>query len=260
VRERHLVRLLAVLVIVLSAGCRVLKEVAVDVAEDGSGTVSVAVALDPDATARLPGVETEVRLEDLTAAGWEVVGPRVEDDGYTWIRASKGFATPDQAGDVLAEIAGPDGPLRDLAVSMDRAFARTTYRFHGTADLTGGLEAFADDDLAAALDGLPLGESVADIEARIGSPIDEAFSLQVAVTLPGDETAAVWEPRFADAEPVEMDTSTELVRTRTLAFVGVSAAAAVVALLVGVVSPIRSWRRRRSTRPRGRHGADPRWR
>jgi hypothetical protein len=235
-------------------------EVDVDVADDGSGTVSVAVALDPDATARFPGLESELRLDDLTASGWEVVGPRVEDDGHTWIRASKGFASPDGAAAVLAEIAGADGPLRDLAITEERSFARTRYRFQGTADLTGGLESFADPELAAALGGLPLGESVADIEARLGVPIDEAFTLQVVVTLPGDAGATVWEPRFADAQALSLDSSSELVRTRTLAFVGVAAVAALAAVLIGVVSPIRSWRRRRTTRPRGRHGADPRWR
>ena len=259
-RDRSLVRLLApLLVAVLAGGCEVRTEVAVDVAEDGSGTVSVAVGLDPDAVSRYPGLESELRLDDLTAAGWEVVGPQVEDDGHTWIRASKPFATPEEAAEVLAEIAGSDGALRDLEVSEERSFARTTYRFEGTADLTGGLESFADPELAAALGGLPLGESVADIEARIGSPIDEAFTMQVSVTLPG-EIPVVWEPRFADAEPLAMAASADVVRGRTLGFVAVAVVAGIAALLIGVVSPVRSWRRLRSTRPRGRHGTDPRWR
>jgi hypothetical protein len=259
-RDRHLIRLLViVLLVVLAGGCQVRTEVAVDVAEDGSGTVSVAAALDPDATSRYPGLESELRLGDLTAAGWEVVGPRVEDDGYTWIRASKPFGTPEEAAEVLAEIAGTDGALRDLSLVEERSFARTTYRFEGTADLTGGLESFADPELAAALGGLPLGESVADIEARIGSPIDEAFTLQVSVALPG-ETPVVWEPRFADDEPLAMLADAEVVRGRTLGFLAVAVVAGLVAVLVGVVSPVRRWRRRRSVRPRGRHGTDPRWR
>jgi hypothetical protein len=160
---------------------------------------------------------------------------------------------------VLAEIAGPAGPLRDLAVVEERSFARTTYRFAGVADLGGGLEAFADPQLAEALGGLPLGESIADIEARIGTPIDEAFTLQVAVTLPGEDQPAVWQPRFADAEPTRFEASGEVLRTRTLAFVAVAVVAALGTLLVGVVTPIRNVRRKRSTRPRGRHGADPRF-
>jgi hypothetical protein len=252
-------RLLIVLALVLAAGCRVQSEVTIQVADDGSGVVEVAVGLDPDATSRVPGLESELRLDDLTATGWEVAGPRVEDDGHTWIRASKPFASPEAAAAVLAEIAGPGGPLRDLLVVEERSFARTTYRFSGVADLSGGLESFADPQLAEALGGLPLGESIADIEARIGTPIDEAFTLQVAVAMPGDDEPSVWQPRFADTGPTTLEASGEVVRSRTLAFAAVAAVAALGTILVGVVAPIRNVRRKRATRPRGRHGADPRF-
>ena len=60
------------------AGCRMDVNVGIDVAEDGSGTVSVAVGVDDDLFARVPGAADRVHLDDLSAAGWEVTGPAKE--------------------------------------------------------------------------------------------------------------------------------------------------------------------------------------
>jgi len=265
VLKQQLRLLLAVVAVALGAGCQVRTELVIDVQDDGSGTVEVAVSLDPDAMSRVPGLADELRLDDLTATGWEITGPAVEDDGYTWIRASKGFASPEQAAVILAELTGPDGPISGFAVTRDRSFARTEYGLTGVVDLTGGLEAFADEQLAVALGGVPLGESVAEIEARIGVPIDEAFTFRVAARLPGElqdtdapareGTAVVWEPRFSDAGASSLSATSELVRTRTLSLGALALVAAVAAVLVGVVLPVLAWRRRRRLRPRGRHGA-----
>ena len=251
-------RALALLVVVLAAaGCEVRTEVGIEVDDDGSGTVTVAVGLDDDAMSRVPGLERELRLDDLRATGWEITGPTPEADGFTWIRGSKGFDTPSQAAAVLAEVAGEEGPFRDFVVTRERSFARTEFGFRGTVDFTGGLEAFGDEALAAALDGEPLGEDVAAIEERIGQAIDEAFTFRVAVRLPGDlsssnapteaDNGAVWQPRLSEGGPIELTASSEVVRTRTIVLVVVAAVAALAAVLVLVGVP---WRRRRA---RGRH-------
>ena len=158
---------------------------------------------------------------------------------------------------MLAEVAGERGPFRDFVVTRERSFARTRFGFEGTVDFTGGLEAFGDDALAAALDGEPLGEDVAAIEERIGQAIDEAFTFRVAVRLPGDlsssnaptraDNGAIWEPRLSEGGPIELSASSEVVRTRTIAMVVVAGVAAVAAVLVLIGVP---WRRRRA---RGRH-------
>ena len=247
----------------LVGGCQVRTEVGLDVEEDGSGTVSVSVGLDPDATSRVPGLAQELRLEDLRATGWEIVGPAVEADGFTWIRATKPFATPEEAGTVLAEVAGDDGPFREFELVRERSFARTDYDFRGTVDFTGGLEAFGDEALADALDGQPLGESVEAIEERIGSTIDQAFTFRVAVGLPGDlgstnaptraSNGAVWEPRLSEGRAITLEASSQVVRTRTLVLTAVAVVAGVAALGLAILTPI--VRRRRRRRPRGRHVA-----
>lgn len=250
--RRALAVLAALAGLLAAAGCEVRTEVGVEVAEDGSGEVTVSVGLDDDAVERVPNLGEELRTDDLEATGWTVEGPTEEADGLTWVRATKGFATPEEAGAVLDELAVRGGPFRDFAVTRERSFARTEYGFTGTVDFAGGLERLGDDALAAALDGEPLGEDVAAIEERIGQAIDEAFTFRVAVRLPGDLSSsnapveaangAVWSPRISEAGPVELRARSEVVRTATIALTAVAVLAGVAAVAVALGFP---WRRRR---------------
>jgi hypothetical protein len=245
VTRRGAALLLTLVVVLLAAGCQVRTEVGVEVEEDGSGVVSVAVGLDDDAMSRVPRLDQELRLDDLRATGWTITGPTLEADGFTWIRASKPFATPSAATGVLAEVAGADGPFRDFVVTRERRFARTDFTFRGTVDFTGGLEAFGDEGLSEVLDGEPLGEDVLAIEERIGQAIDQAFTFRVAVRLPGDlrssnapteaANGAVWEPRLTEGGPIELVAASESTRTRTLVLTAVAVVAALAAVIVLVV-------------------------
>lgn len=247
----------ALVLVAALVGCRVQTEVVVDVAEDGSGTVSVGVGLDPDATSRVPDVAAALRVDDLRAAGWDVTAPRVEDDGHTWVRASKPFADPDGFAAVMGELTGPEGALRDFALTEERSFARTTWEVTGTVDLAGGLEAFTDADLAELLGGEPLGASVEELEADLGEPLADVFTLLVSVTMPdGSETTV--EPVLGEPEPVAISGSATIWRPDTLVFAGVAAVAALLLLVVAVIGPIVRLRRKRALRPRGRHAA-PTW-
>jgi hypothetical protein len=238
--------------VVLGAGaCQVRTTVTVDIAEDGSGTVEVAVGLDADALERVPDLDGDgapaaadlaalVRDDDLVAAGWTVSEPETGGDGTTWLRATRPFGTPEEADLILAGLTGPRGALRDLHVTRSASFGRTDYEFSGTADLSGGLEAFGDEGLAAALEGEALGEDAAAIEARIGRPLADAVTIEVTSRLAGDETT--WTPRLGD-QPVDMRAET----TRydwpvlVLTVVALGAVAALVALLV-----VRALRSRRA--------------
>jgi uncharacterized protein len=241
--------LLGVLVVLTATACQVRTTVAVDVAKDGSGTVTVAVGLDADALGRVPDLDDDgrsttadltrlVRTDDLAAAGWHVTGPAGSaDDGFVWVRATKPFGTPEEAGQVLAEVAGTDGPLRDLRVDQSDSFGRTRFTFEGTADLSGGLEAFGDEGLAAALEGEVLGQDPSAIEAELGRPLSEMFSLEVSAELPGDSKAVAWTPELG-GEPVDL-AATGTVRdwwVLALAAVAVACGLALVAVVpVGLV-------------------------
>jgi hypothetical protein len=193
------------------AGCQVRTVVTVDVEDDGSGTVEVAVGLDEEALGRVPDLDDNgatdqadltqlVRVEDLTATGWEVSEPETED-GTTWFRIHKPFGTPEECNQILAELTGPEGALRDFDLSRSSGFGRDSFELTGTVDLSAGLEAFGDEGLAAALDGEPLGEDAAAIEQRLGAPLTEMVTFELDVTLPGAESS--WTPQLGEG-PVEV--------------------------------------------------------
>jgi hypothetical protein len=208
--------------LLLATGCQLRTTLQVDVEEDGSGTVEVAVGLDDDAVARLPDLDGDgrsttadlgrlVRVDDLEATGWDVTEPATGDADLTWITATKPFGTPEEAGAVLAELTGDDGALTGLRVERDTPFGRTTFGFEGTADLSGGLEAFGDEGLAAALEGEVLGADQAAIEQELGQPLSEVFTLEVSAGLPGsvdgngtDGDPSAWVTRPGDA-PIDME-------------------------------------------------------
>jgi hypothetical protein len=230
----------------LAAGCQVQTTLTVHMDDDGAGTVEVAVGLDDEALGQLPDLDSSgvgdpadltklVRADDLEATGWELAEPEVEGD-LTWLRATKPFGTPAEAAQILTELTGPDGGLRDLRLERSRSFGSTSYEFSGTADLSGGLEAFGDSGLAAALDGEPLGEDVAAIEARLGQPLSEMVKFDVDVELPGGSQS--WSPVLG-GEAVAMSSSSTVYDTPVLAL----AALAVLCLLgLGAVLLVR-WRR-----------------
>ncbi len=232
--------------VVLASACEVRTAVTVDVEEDGSGAVEVAAGLDDDALSRVPDLDDDgtsdsadlaalVRTDDLVAAGWSVDGPDPDDDGLTWVRVTKPFGTPEEADAVLAEVAGPDGPLRDLHVTRSESFGRTELAFSGTADLRGGLEAFGDAGLAAALDGEPLGEDAAAIEARIGRPLAEAVPVEITAHLAGDDVT--WTPRLGEG-PLDMASDSTLYHWPALTLV-VVAGLCLLALAVVLLDRLR---------------------
>jgi hypothetical protein len=259
--------LLAALLLV--ASCRVGVDVVVDLDDDGSGSVEVVVALDDDAVARLGGdLDAVLELDDLRAAGWSV---EVVDDrgGGAELTAAKAFRTPDEAEAVLEEVSGPGGVLQDFEVDRSTPFARTEWSVRGVIDLRDGIEAFGDDDLAAELDGLPIGRSVEALQFELGEPLDEVLRLAVEVRLPGsgreiattegdatdghaaEVTAAggVWRVPLGEG-PVRVEVSSSERRTPVLVWFGVGALLAtvlVVLLLVRGALAVR--RRRRRSRP-----------
>lgn len=251
-RRRLLLPAVALTVAVALSACRTDVLVRVAVEEDGSGTVQVAVGLDDEALGRIPDLAQQLRVDDLEQAGWAVSGPAAEDDGRTWVRAVKPFSSPEAASAVIAEVTGPDGPLRGFTVTRERSLARTEITVDGTVDLSGGLEAFSDPEVAAALDGLPFGQELPELLG--GTPPAEAVRVTVAVALPGEVEAdatevapglAVWEVALGDG-PVELSASSSELRTATVAWLVVAAAAALLlaAVLVARWSGAGRYRRR----------------
>lgn len=233
-----LAALAAVLGPVLLGACQVRTAVRIDVGTDGAGVVRVGVGLDDEAARRLPDLAGDLRVEDLRAAGWAIVGPQREADGRIWVRASKPFATPAEMAQVMAEVGGPTGPFRGFAVLRRTGLWRSRTEVRGTVDLRRGLEALGDDDLRRRLGGSSLGVPVQVLERQLGSSLDRVFMVQVDVLLPGEVISsnaghtsggtARWRLRLG--EQVALDAVAEVRHVRRL--VGATLAAAAAATLL----------------------------
>lgn len=232
--------LLVALIALVASGCRLQLDVNVDVAEDGSGTIEVVVGLDADALSKIGGdLAAVMEVGDLEDAGWVIDGPAEESDGYTRVHLRHPFATPDEAAEVFAQIAGEDGPFQDFAVRRSTSFAETRWDFTGRVDFSGGVEAFGDQGLAAELDGEPLGQTADEIEAQLGESLSRLIQVRVRARLPGEVTSnattkadngAVWQVGFGEGS-VDLHAESSERRVTTLVLAGV-AAVCVLALVV----------------------------
>lgn len=224
--------------VLLTAGCQVDIQVGVDVEPDGTGEVTVAAALDEAAAARVPALADQLEVDDLLAAGWTLTGPTPEADGRTWVRATKAFASPEEAGPVLDEISGADGPFRDLDVRRAPTLLRDEWHLTGTVDLRAGLAAFSDDALRARLDGTDVGLTPDELAAAAGRPLAQALTFRVAVVLPGEVTsnapgrAALWRPVLG--EQLSLVAKGSRLNPATVGWLAASGVAAVGALVLAV--------------------------
>jgi hypothetical protein len=250
-----------------AAGCRVDVGVVLDVAEDGSGSVEVEVAVDGDGVERLGGdLAAVAELDDLRAAGWEVDGPHRGDDGGAVITAVKAFTTPEEGRRVLQEVTGEDGVLGELRIERMTSFARTEWAVRGVIDLSAGLEAFGDEALAAELDGLPIGRPVEDLEAELGQPLSEVLGFELEVRLPSDPSrsngserqggAVVWEATLG-GEPVEVEAVAAERRVEVWAWLGAAVVPALALLVYLVVQARQSRHVHRARHFKGRGEVTP---
>lgn len=269
-RARLLV--LALVVLASASACRADVTVAVDADDDGSGTVGVEVVLDAEAVERLDGVDS-LETGDLVEAGWVVSDPESLDDGGARLVATKTFADPAELSVVLGEISGPSGPYSQLGLVVEDSFGRSRLRFEGVLDGSVGVEAFADPDLAAALDGLPFGTDLGALEAELGAPPGSFVTLDLAVALPGEVTESGdavtgsgsdalgdssgddvlrWSTTLDASAPVPVIAAAEVVRWTPLLLAGAAAILAALAVLLLVVGLFVGLRRRRRRRRRER--------
>ena len=174
------VALLLVLILGLTA-CQVDIEVGIGFNEDGSGVVTVDVALDERAMDLAPDITSRLLTEDIEdpASGWSYNEPRIDDQGRTSFSASKPFSSTEQLESVLSEIFISDDVFRDFTFERDTSFAQTDYRVTGVVDLSGGLDLVTDPELTARLGGEPFGERTANLAGAL-----EAVTVRLVLDLP----------------------------------------------------------------------------
>ena len=216
---RRLLPLLVALLAWAASACQVTLAAGVDVARDGSGRVTAGLGLDADAVRELGDVATALRVDDVRQAGWQVDGPRREDDGLTWVRASKPFADADQVPVILAELNGADGPFRDFRIVRTKSLTRSSTTFTGTLDLSRGLAGLSDPDLTAALGDVDLGLDVEGLRDRFGDALSRTVSVRATAGLPGKLVTnaparqggrALWSPEVG--QTVQLEASSKALR------------------------------------------------
>lgn len=231
--------------------CRVDTVVEVDVHDDGSGVVTVAVTLDRSAATEL-GEPAAVAVEDLEEVGWDVADPEEVDGGLRLV-ARRSFARPGDLPRVLEEVGGVGGVFREVALVVRDGPGRVSYRFDARVVLSGDPAQFADPELAAALGGLPLGRTPEEL-AFLGADDPATATLELAVRLPGPapdtdgrvvDGRAVWRFPVTGGAPTDQavrSSSRVVDRTATILLVA-AVAVAVVALVVLVAGAVRRVRR-----------------
>ena len=235
--RRRLLPLVVGLLAWATSACQVSLTAGVDVNRDGTGRVVAGVGLDDEAVREVGDLATALRLDDVRAAGWQVEGPRKEDDGLTWLRASKPFSDPEQVPAIVAELNGPAGPFRDFRVTRTKSLTRTKLAFTGTVDLAAGLTGLADPELTAALGDVDLGLDPDGLRSRFG----DRLKVQARAGLPGDITTnapardggrALWAPELGQTVLLEASSSAFRVDPRLLATAGAALLLAVTLLAV----------------------------
>jgi hypothetical protein len=226
---------------VLLAGCKVDARVDVTLRADGSGTVTVRVALDHDALQRLtrhtPSLAQAVPLADVRAAGWKV------DVGRSTITLSRDFVGQDDLNRRLQDLVGPTGVLRDARITHSRGWFESKDSIGLTGDLrhlTTGIkgDAALSHNLEAA------GVDVNALDAELRSELRPALSLTVAVHAPDGQTKTV-ELRAGDQGSVTATSTRRHTERVVLVLVGVGLL--VLALVLTAASMAATSRRRRAS-------------
>jgi hypothetical protein len=243
-------RLVAVLVMVGTlAGCQAKVVVDTRVERDGRGVLTVALGLDEQARARVGDLDQQVRVGDLTAAGWEVTRAEPGSDGFAWLRASKRFASLEELNAALAELTGQPPMLRDFRLAEEDAATAVVHRLTGTVDATRGMAAFSDPQLAARLGGDPVAARVAAIEAEEGRKVADMVSIDVTAAVDGE--AQVRHVRLDDKEPARIEVIARDSKAAT-SFGGGAPLGAMAVAGVLVVAMLAGVRRRFRRAPRWR--------
>ena len=225
-------------VALVAGGCRIQVDVGVDVDDDGSGAVRVAVTFDEEALRRVDDLSEQLVLDDLEAAGWTVEPPTERPGGGTVVAAEKPFTAATELAQVMEELAGAGGPFRNFTVARETGLVTATYTLEGEVDLTAGVEGFSDEDLRQRLQGSGFGLDRASLERETGTPLEQLFDVRVTADLPGGGA----ELRAPVGERTLVEVTSRQLQAERVAWFSV---AAVSALTLVAILVLRTVRRRR---------------
>lgn len=174
--------LFATVAVLLLAGCRIDITTSIDVANNGSGVITVNVSADAATVEAAPELTESLNLDDLRRAGWDATVQADRPDGGLLVVLTHSFTTTDQATAILAQLSGTDGPLRELALSRTGGMNDATFEFEGLGGLPQGLAGFADAEALALLGSAPFSQSL----TVSGASLSDTLGVTFRITMPGD--------------------------------------------------------------------------
>jgi len=266
------VAVVGIAILLITSACRVDTTVQVVVGPDGAGEVVVVVDADAEAAEHLAGSSDELKLDDLTKAGWTV--ERLELGAGLRLVVSKPFPTADALPAVVGEIFGPGVVIRDVSLDRQHDFslvgldaATTAFDLRLEVDPSPDLSVLGDSDLARQLGGLPIGRDLSQAEVEAGGSFADALGLSVTVALPStvqadsgtvDGSLVTWTFSYGDEVSVlEASASTATWLPRLWAVVALGAG--LMGFIVAVARTT-GWLVAKARAPKGRRRRDQRQR
>ncbi len=176
-------RLLVFFVVALAlTACKVDTKVHVAVKADGTGAITLTAVADADLLAQAPGLAEDLRFDDALAAGWMLTPPVATNTGGLQVVLTHEFATVEEATALLQSINGVGGPLHDVVLTRAVTDDDITTSLAGTLRVDGGIDAFADPDVLAAIGGSPYADNIAASGLRPTDVVTFTFTAD----LPGE--------------------------------------------------------------------------
>lgn len=199
--------------VVLLAACRVDVQVSMLVNPNGSGTVTVTIDVDKEIIQRSPDIADNLDFSDLEKNGWQLTKPVDTASGGKQLVLVRDFANESEATAVLAQLNGDRGPFREVILRRGGKARDSSWNLSGRLEVTGGLQAFADDQLIAALGATPYENIVKSQDLDLG----KALTIEFVASLPGELKSSTAIPEngmlswrvATDGTPVDLATSTE---------------------------------------------------
>ena len=226
-------------VVLLATGCRLDIDVAVSMAADGSGTLSVRAVADAELVAAAPAAVQRPLVDDLASAGWTVDGPTPTDDGGMALVLSHRFDDGDDLTALLATIGPPiidPRVVRELSADdLGRITAADT-TLTATLGLPDGFASFSDADLVNALGGEPFATDLAGLEP------DDVMTVEMTVALPdtsvegGERIETFVAP--LDGSTTEISMSAQQRTEQPRSFASVAADVLAVVLVAWVIASV----------------------
>ncbi len=226
-------------VVLIATGCRLDVDVAVSMAADGSGTVSLRAVADSELVAAAPAAAQRPLVDDVVWGGWTGFGPTPTDDGGMVLVLTHRF---DDGGDLTALLATIGPPIIDPVVvrelsadDVGRITAADT-TLSATLGLPEGFASFSDADLVNALGGEPFAADLAGLQP------DDVMTVEMTVALPdtsvegGEKIETFTAP--LDGSTTEINMSAQQRTERPRSFASVAADVLAVVLVAWVIASV----------------------